>query len=233
MKKDTQQPVMILTFLLFLMIAFMLGLFYNNRSDNRFVNEGVDSNEYEEVSLEGPQASPETIFEITDTDVVRGDSSILLIEYSDLDCPFCQRFHLVAQSLVDSGEIKWVYRHWPLPSHKNADEAAAISECVRENKGDDSFVKYIDESFSSRKSSVDEYKELGISFGLTENQIESCIAEGSKERQTVLRHFNEGAQVGVNGTPGSFLINTKNNRYVFLPGALPVEQVRSAIERIK
>ena len=52
-------------------------------------------------------------------DHVRGpkDAKVLLIGYSDLECPFCKSFHSTAQQIVDEfeGQVAWVYRHFPLP----------------------------------------------------------------------------------------------------------------------
>ena len=249
--KDLQRVLVSLVFLVFVIGVFFAGVYYseNNNlnicgSNNKDVGGdgdryGGSNDSYEEVSLEperGPEpevVSPTKVFALTETDVVRGNSDILLIEYSDLDCPFCARFHETAQDLVDSGEVSWVYRHLPLSFHPNADEGATLAECVRIRKGDDEFLSYIDTAFSSNTGSVEDYKNLGLSHGLTSSDVDSCLSDGSVERNIVSGHVREAGQIGVNGTPGSFIVNTKNNKYVSIPGALPVDQVRSAIARIK
>lgn len=75
-----------------------------------------------------------------------------IIEYSDIDCPFCKKLQPTLQTLVDQGKIAWVYRHSPIPSlHPNARIKALASECVYElagstdkAKGNDAFWKYLD-----------------------------------------------------------------------------------------
>ena len=69
----------------------------------------------------------------------------VLIEYSDIDCPFCKKVHPTLQSLVDNGTIAWVYRHSPIPSlHPNAQVKAVAAECVSQLKGNDAFWQYLD-----------------------------------------------------------------------------------------
>jgi len=90
---------------------------------------------------------------LTSSDHVRGDrnADVLLIEYSDFQCPFCQRFHPTAQQALDENkEVALVYRHFPLDQlHPLARPAALASECVAEIGGDEAFWKFADEVFGS------------------------------------------------------------------------------------
>src|SRR3989344_939049 len=70
---------------------------------------------------------------------------IVLIEYSDFQCPFCSRVHPTLQRIVSesNGKISWVYRHFPLSSiHPQATPAANASECIAEQLGSDGFWKF-------------------------------------------------------------------------------------------
>lgn len=86
------------------------------------------------------------------TDHVRGDETadIAIIEYSDFQCPFCQRVHSILRQVLEKndGKIMWIYRHFPLSQiHPNARKLAEGSECVAELGGDDAFWKYTDKVF--------------------------------------------------------------------------------------
>ena len=94
-----------------------------------------------------PEGADLELLQIRENDIVKGDADILLIEYSDYECPFCGRFHPTAQALVDSGKVKWVYRHLPLPFHPTAKDGAAIADCVRINKGMRAAWNYTDGVF--------------------------------------------------------------------------------------
>lgn len=101
-------------------------------------------------------ATPIPVDPVASTDHVRGNRNarIAMIEYSDLQCPFCKQFHPTAQRVVDEykGQVLWVYRHFPLdqgpnPLHPVARRAAEGSECVAELAGEDGFWKYVDAVF--------------------------------------------------------------------------------------
>ncbi|MEX2054393.1 MAG: thioredoxin domain-containing protein [Candidatus Colwellbacteria bacterium] len=87
-------------------------------------------------------------------DHIRGDinASVKLIEYSDLECPYCKRFHPEVATIVDRYglDVAWVYRHLPLESiHPSARPLAEGSECVAELGGEDAFWEYIDYIFEN------------------------------------------------------------------------------------
>ena len=78
------------------------------------------------------------------------DAPVALIEYSDLECPFCKRFHPEVQKAVEKYEnqIVWAYRHFPLEAiHPSARPLAEGSECAAQLGGNDKFWEYIDYVF--------------------------------------------------------------------------------------
>ena len=86
---------------------------------------------------------------VTDKDWLYGDKNapLTVIEYSDIDCPFCKRFHTTMQQVVSDykGQVNWVYRHFPLISlHPDAQLKANATECVGEQGGNDKFWQYLD-----------------------------------------------------------------------------------------
>jgi len=83
------------------------------------------------------------------TDYVGGnkDAKFSLVEFSDIDCPFCKRFHPTAQKLVDTykGQVNWVYRQFPLDQlHPNARMKAQGARCAGKLGGAEAFWKYLD-----------------------------------------------------------------------------------------
>ena len=72
--------------------------------------------------------------EAKDDDWIKGnkDASITLIEYSDFQCPACKTYAPMIKKLSEEykDNIKVVYRHYPLPQHKNAKAAAYGAEAA-------------------------------------------------------------------------------------------------------
>ena len=89
---------------------------------------------------------------LKDQDHVRGNrnAEVLLIEYSDFQCPYCQQFHPTTLQILDEykDQVAHVYRHFPLDQiHPYARPAAEASECIKELGGEDAFWKFADKAF--------------------------------------------------------------------------------------
>ena len=89
---------------------------------------------------------------VTAEDHIRGslDADIIIVEYSDFECPFCARFHPTMGQIVNEydGKVAWVYRQFPLEQiHAKARPLAEGSECVAELGGNDAFWAYTDYVF--------------------------------------------------------------------------------------
>jgi len=194
------------------------------------VNQGAPS-------AANPQAQAPTgpVPPVSKADHVRGSGDITFIEYSDIECPFCKRFHPTMLQVMNEykGKVKWVYRHFPLSFHANAQKEAEATDCVAELGGNDAFWSYLDKLFERTTSNgtgfaLDALVPLAKEIGLNETKFKNCLDSG-KYAQHVTDETNAGAAAGVNGTPGSFLIG-KDGQAQLISGALPYEQIKAVIE---
>ncbi|MEA3322843.1 MAG: thioredoxin domain-containing protein [Patescibacteria group bacterium] len=90
-----------------------------------------------------------TVAPVTTDDWVRGDDDarITVIEYTDVDCPFCKKFHTSTTNIMEDypNDVKWVFRHMPSDGlHPQARMKAEASECIGELGGAEAFWQYID-----------------------------------------------------------------------------------------
>lgn len=87
-----------------------------------------------------PKATDITVEAVSGDELIRGNvnAPITIIEYSDIDCPFCQRFHGTMNDVVSQrDDVRWVYRHLPLPQlHPDASVKAEAVECVKDVDAD-------------------------------------------------------------------------------------------------
>jgi len=86
---------------------------------------------------------------VIDADHIRGnkDADLVLVEYGDIDCPYCKQFQTTIKDVLSAhtDELAWVYRHSPIDSlHPTARAKAEASECVASISGNNTFWKYID-----------------------------------------------------------------------------------------
>ncbi len=185
-----------------------------------------------------PAPSADNLPEITPEDHVRGDTNarIALIEYSDLECPFCKSFHPTAQQAVDEyqGQLKWVYRHFPLNFHANAQKESEASECVNELGGNDAFWKFVDAIYEKTTSNgqgfaLDKLGPLAAEIGVNQTQFQTCLDSG-KYTQKVQDEASDGTTAGITGTPGNILLDTQTGKTTVIPGAVPYAQLKQAID---
>lgn len=74
------------------------------------------------------------------------DAAVTIVEYSDIDCPFCKRAKpVIDELLAEHPEYRFVYRHSPIVQlHPFAAYKAQATECVKDIGGEDAFWKFLD-----------------------------------------------------------------------------------------
>lgn len=183
------------------------------------------------------QAPSGKIKPVADKDHIRGNKNakITLVEYSDLECPFCKRFHPTMQELMKTygDKIRWVYRHFPLSFHANAQKEAEATECVTELGGNDKFWSYVDKMFERTTSNgtgfaLDQLGVLASEVGVNQSAFQSCLDSG-KYAQLVKDQIADGTTGGVNGTPSTFLTDADGKSQIIV-GAQPIESFKTAID---
>lgn len=152
------------------------------------------------------------------------DANIVLMEWSDAECPFCQRHHNTVQSLMKKyeGKIAFVYRHYTLPFHKAAPKAAEALECAGEQGGDTAFFKYLDKIFevppTAETLSLSKLPVMAGAIGLNTEKFSECLASGRMAAR-VARDQKNGEEAGVTGTPHNVIWDKKSGANKALIGA--------------
>lgn len=177
---------------------------------------------------------------ITSADHIRGNSNapVKIVEYSDMECPFCKRFHSTLQQVMNeygkNGKVAWVYRHFPLDAiHSKARTEAAAAECAGELGGKNAFWAYIDRFYavtpSNNQTDIQTVlPQIAREIGLDESKFNSCLASG-KYTKHIQEDLDNANATGGNGTPWSIVV-TKNGKKYPLSGAVPYEAVKQLIE---
>jgi protein-disulfide isomerase len=166
------------------------------------------------------------------------EAKIVIVEYSDTECPYCKSFHNTLQKVVkdSDGQVAWVFRHYPIPElHSKAPHEAEATECAWEQGGNDAFWKYTNKLFevttSNNRLDETELPKIAKDVGLNVVAFNTCLQSG-KFKEKVAADVADGVKTGVRGTPSSFiLVNGKFTDNI--PGALPYEDVMQKIKDIK
>lgn len=223
------------------LLAAAVGYLFNEVGDMKkdktpnVANNNVAGNEAAAPEGKLTEDQAKKVPPVDDKDHIKGskDADIVIVEYSDFECPFCEAFHPTAkQALAEYGDkIAWVYRYFPLDSiHPRARPSANAAECVASLKGNDAFWKFADLVFSNQEKYLTDagLSEAAVTAGVQKGAFESCYK--ADEFDSVVSSDQQGGEAaGITGTPGSFIINKKGEMWL-IPGAVPYDSLKSSIE---
>lgn len=193
----------------------------------------------QQVAPEEPKADLTKVPALTDKDWIRGskDAQVVMIEYSDYQCPFCQRFHPTMQQIMKDyqGKVAWVFRQYPLSFHPFAQKAAEAGECVGKIGGNDKFWTFTDKAYElgakdENALAVDNLVKMAGEMGVDATKVRNCVTSGEMAAK-VKADMDGGSAAGVTGTPGTILI-AKNGKRDFVPGAYPVQTVKDQLDKL-
>ncbi len=211
-------------------------------TENRILKAGTSLPSQVAAGTQPTQLPPEpgltgAIPAVTDNEPSRGNknAAVTLVEYSDFECPYCARFHPTLQQVMkDYGDkVRWVYRHYPLPFHPNAQKAAEGSECVAKLGGNDAFWKYADAIIAENdklggKLTPESIPAAAAIAGVNASSFKTCLDSGEMAAK-VKEVQDKGSAAGISGTPGTVVI-TKDGTQTYINGAQPIDQVKLIID---
>ncbi len=138
------------------------------------------------------------------------NAKVGIVEYSDFQCPFCQRAYESMEAVMkDYGDkARFVFKNFPLTSiHPWAEEAALASECALQQGGDQFWAAYTfmfsKQGELSKENVKDKVAEAG--GGIDATKLRDCV-EGKKAMDAVKADMAEATTLGVNSTP-TFFVN--------------------------
>jgi|SoiMethySBSTD1v2_1073268.scaffolds.fasta_scaffold10786_12 protein-disulfide isomerase len=140
----------------------------------------------------------------------RADAPVTLVEFTDLECPFCRSFHVgafekIKQTYIDSGKVRFVSFDFPLDIHPNARPAAVAVRCAGE-QGKFWEMRHL-VTVNAATLSREKYVELAKGLGLDTGKLDQCI-DADRYKADIDRDMAEGLKLGVNGTPTFFVGKT-------------------------
>lgn len=158
------------------------------------------------------------------------NAQVTIIEFSDYECPFCERFYSetlpqIKEKYIKTGKVKLVFKDFPLSFHPSAQKAAEAARCARAQRGDTGYWKMHDKLFENQASlSIENYKKWAKEIGLNAGVFDACI-DSDRYADDVKRDLSYGESLGITGTPG-FFING-----ISLSGAQPFSAFEQIIEQ--
>jgi protein-disulfide isomerase len=168
-----------------------------------------------------------------DPQLGNADAKVTIIEFGDFQCPFCRAFWRetlprIRKEYVDTGRVRIVYRDFAQDVHPEALMTAMAAECA-EDQG--KYWEFHDKVFREqdrRGRDVVRYRAADVKrwageIGLDATVFNECL-DSERHKAEVQKDYNDGADVGMNGTPVFFI----NGRA--LVGAHPFQTFQKVIE---
>ena len=153
-----------------------------------------------------------------------GTAPVTLVEFSDFQCPFCQRVMPTLKRLREAygDRVRIVWKDFPLTSiHPQAFRAAEAGQCAREQG---KFWEYHDRLFGNQQALEPEFlKKYAADTGLDATKFNACL-DTAKYAERVQAEMGVGTSLGVSSTPSMFI----NGR--LLSGAQPYETFTAVID---
>lgn len=197
------------------------ALFLTNKDKSPSPNEKItDKSARNEIQIEPVNAA----------DHILGNpkAPIMIVEFSDTECPFCKNFHTTMHQVIDTygktGKVAWVYRHYPIDQlHSKTRKEAEATECAAELGGNDGFWKYVDNLYKKTPSNND-LDPLLLSVvaeesGLDKTKFEACL-NSAKYADKIEKNYQDAIKAGGQGTPYTVII-TKYEKIPISEGAIP------------
>lgn len=162
------------------------------------------------------------------------DAKVVIVEFSDYQCPFCRTFWRntlpqLKEKYIDTSKVKFVYRDFPLDFHPAAIISAQAAQCA----GDQGrYWEFHDKVFEEQDKqgegtiayTADDIKKWAGEINLDLNEFNECIAS-EKYNEEVKKDYEDGVKYGVSGTPTIFINGRK------IVGAQPFENFSAIIEQ--
>jgi protein-disulfide isomerase len=154
------------------------------------------------------------------------NAKIVIVEFSDFQCPYCRRFHDdTYQALLDAypGQIRFVYRNLPLPPtmHPDAMSAAVASLCANDQNA---YWDYHEKLFSSDTLGEQTYIQYATDLGLNVEDFTACLSSG-KHDDFIEQDMAFSSNLGVQSTP-TFFVNG-----LAIIGAQPLSSFAQLIDK--
>lgn len=161
------------------------------------------------------------------------NAKVTIIEFSDIDCPFCRTFDATMRQIMNNygtdGEVAWVYRNFPLDSlHPDAREKAEATECVAALGGNTAYWKFLGTLFDRTDESLSDLAAIAGEAGVDQTAFQTCF-DNKQYAKNVSDDLAAAMAAGGRGTPYTIII-APNGEKTVINGAQPYDVVKQAVD---
>ena len=214
-------------------------------NEPEFIEEILEKHDLEESwqTLEYKTLSENIINDLKKNTYIHGNTWALvsIIEFSDLECPFCIDQHLEWAHLemveTSSGSINYMYKNFPLPAHKNAGLEAQAAKCVETLEWWEKYLEYIDLIFNNTDWGWEGFKieDLWIfaeKLSVSREDFETCMLNEST-KDIVEREFKQWVMLKITSVPSTLVVNNETGKYTIVSQKIGQKELVEIINEVK
>jgi len=165
------------------------------------------------------------------------DAPLTIVEFTDYQCPFCQRFHVTTfndlkKNYIDTGKVRFYSRDLPLDFHANAMRAAQAGRCAAEQNQFWGLREVM--SANPDKLDLEHIIGFGSELKMDVGALRKCITD-EKHKTAVQSDVMEAMRIGATGTP-AFVIGKSTPEGVdgeLMLGAMPIMSFEEKMKAVK
>lgn len=176
---------------------------------------------------------------LQDFDLIMGDAdaSVVMLEYSEFQCPFCARFNEqtlaeVKRDYIDVGKVAFVPMDFPLDFHQQAKPASIFALCAAEQG---KYWEARKELYRNQRSLGEEtYQAIAAEIGVDPKRLQVCLGQRDMSEKVDMS-IELGKSMGVRGTPTVFMGRIQDGKIVDVSrvvGAQPIGVIRKRLDTL-
>ncbi|MEW9900484.1 thioredoxin domain-containing protein [Chitinivorax sp. PXF-14] len=160
----------------------------------------------------------------------RPGARFTVVEYADLECPFCRTYFPVLKRWIDGHpEVNWQWHHLPLAMHEPAASAEArLVECIGETGGGAAFWQAVDWVYARTRGDGQGLPE-GLHYPDLTPATQQCL-DSDRPDAMIRAQAAEAAKNGVTATPALQLRDRETGRTLLLHGPVEGDALLSALD---
>jgi len=164
-------------------------------------------------------------------------SLISIIEFSDMECEYCIKQHSkwIKEKILEdyNGKVNYMFKNFPLPTHKNAQINAEAAKCVEKIAWWEKYIEFVNSVFNNTNwgwewYNIDKLTLLAEELSLDKNEFESCLST-SDTKDSVEREFTQWRMLWIEAVPANLIINNETWEYIITTEEVDYEDIEKVI----
>lgn len=159
---------------------------------------------------------------------VQGEGQLTLIEFTDLTCDFCKRYHNTVSELMAerNGKIAYSLKHYPLDGIDVGKRAALASECADDQNA---YFTYAEQVFERTIETDEDLVGIAEELSLEAEEFELCLQTNAHENR-VDDDMLQALATGATGAPWSILVDDSGKIVMRFKGAIGKKRLNEALQ---